>query len=490
MKFPAVLTIFLLRTTLCNQLASPCGIKKYAIIDFNYHSPDYFTSSTLDFILANMSKLRNYHLDNYFLSDDVPLFIPAALAQIVAANVNATLIAKAEISEKFSKQNQSCFPRVLPLVYTHTEHRNVSYIWKKYFPGPKKLDKIYQIPGELPRFSYQKDDYLNFYHCDISKKLHISPWKFKLFTDPFDAWIWVNLLVDFGFVTAILFRQMEYEKRGEILLSMVASSMSLGTQVHSARMPIFILWMVMSMITVVFYSGSITSTLISPPEDDIVKTWEDLHKRGYSMLAAGKFFLNTTNNAIAAKSNKVAAPIRALLQNAVTYTSENMFEKFMFGDHVFDINFWPAALNIAEYYQDYIRKHAKSPGDMERVCNVGQELLFSTRNYFGFLPPGNEELFWVFQNIQEAGIVDRFTGEYYGMLISNRVQDRVRLKSRTKRISKETTSVENLKLQGKIITIFLLWVLCICGSFVFYFVEVMWYRTKQKGTLTTRISLE
>lgn len=477
----------LIHAAFCNHTESNFNcLSKYVIVDYNYLSQDALSSNILSFVVTNMTKLRNYHQDNYFSGSYVPLFPAIALAHIITVKLNATLINKSQIIQNQTGQNEFCFPLVLPLVLTHRLEKNVSFIWQQYYSGSNKLNKFHQAPTNLPKFSYQKDNYLNFYYCGSPKKLQVSAWDFTLFTDPFDPWIWVNLLINFILVTSILLMETHYKNSGEILMRMISSSMWLGTKRSSKYSGIFNLWMLISIIVVVFYSGSITSTLISPQEDDLIKTWGDLQKKMFTLLVSGEYFLNATENAIAVKTRNFSAPIRSLLQNSKVHNSGSPYEKLMFSDRVFNINFWVGALNIAEALQGRIRKLAKTSHERKRVCHVGQELIFATRNYFAFLPPENEPLFLAFQSLQDAGIVDRFTKEFYGMLSSTRVQDRVRLISRNKRIPVHATLVEKLKLQEETINIFLLWILCMFGSFTFFLGEFIFFQLNLRNTITIR----
>lgn len=219
--------------------------------------------------------------------------------------------------------------------------------------------------------------------------------------------------------------------------------------------------------------------LIKPSEKDLIKTWGDLHERNYTLVRTNKDFVYVVGDAKAIKSRAFSAPYHAFLPSLIPNNSEDTDEIPLFADRVFNINFWACALNMPEASQIEIEQRAKTSYEKERVCNAGQELLFPTRNYFAFLPSGNKPLFQAFARIQAARIVDRYTKEFSGMLTSVRVQDRVRVFSKTKRISTKVTSVENLKMQGKIKTVFLLRILCFLGSFGFFLGELSWFHKKR-----------
>lgn len=459
--------------------------RKYVLFEILYTPPEFVVdSNTLEHIKTNMTKIRNFHsFGNKRVMIEL-LFVQLALTHIASTKINATLISMDEIYKLRSAENVSTFPTVIPILFSHSEVLNVSYYWNQYFPGRAASSKLHE-PGtftvQLPRFSYQKDELLNFYYCGIPKKLKISPWTFSLFTDPFDVIVWLSIGTAFTLVVIILISEAENGEAAIIVLSMLSSLLSFGCEPPRKRSKLFILWMVVSLILIFFYSGAITSTLISPPEDDVVTTWSELDKRDYT-LSTSVPLLEIMKSSVTGVKSKLTESIHKLLQNfTIVDLSEEAIKSFAFSEYIFDVNFWAAALKRADYCASLIKVHAQNQRKNETKCYVGQELVFSTQNYFAFLPPSNDELFQAFQSILEAGIVGRFTKEFYGMLISTRVQDRVRVISETKIMPREEAVVVVLKFEGKTVTVFLFWILCLFYTLLFFFSELIWFQIFQTG---------
>lgn len=72
--------------------------------------------------------------------------------------------------------------------------------------------------------------------------------------------------------------------------------------------------------------------------------------------------------------------------------------------------------------------------------------------------------------------MEPFNRERAGMLISRRVQDRFYALSKTMRQPKEEEAVEKLKLHGKVVTVFLLWILWIIACWTFFCGEHIFIR--------------
>lgn len=464
--------------------------KKYVIFDeLFYMHPDTLNSSTLEFIVTNMSKIRNYYfpIEGLGKPDNlIPVITSIVLTSIIASNINATLITNDFLKNNYLGRNESDMPRVLPVVFTHSQETgNLSEVWHQYFVNRKhkKLQKVEQSDQfvvKLPRFSFHKSSFMNFYYCDIPKKLKLSPWTFTLFTDPFGTFVWFNLIIIFSLVSLIIFVQVDRSEIGVSLMSMISSALSMGVVELPMRSKLFILWLFCSMLVVNFYSGSISSTLIRPLEDDSIKTWSDLQNRNFTFFTNDDYYVNLMRNELTAVKSKLSQTIRKLLQNVILDESssfKNVMQYLLFQDNVFNINYWVGAIKIVNIdFEAKIRKQAQSDKRKAKRCRVGQELIFSSHIFYGFLPPDNEELFTAFQHITEAGIVELFTNEYHGMLLSNRVQDRVLVKSKTMVKPKAEATVAKLNLQGKVVTVLLLWMLCLLASFLSFFGEIIRFR--------------
>lgn len=107
-----------------------------------------------------------------------------------------------------------------------------------------------------------------------------------------------------------------------------------------------------------------------------------------------------------------------------------------------------------------------------RNCHVGQELVKPTQDFI-FLPPRNPKLLNGLHRLLQSGIYQRWEYEANSLLHSKRVQDRVRVKSSTKMSNMHATSIPAQGLEGKVVTMFLLWCVCIAFSLTVLWCEVL-----------------
>lgn len=146
--------------------------------------------------------------------------------------------------------------------------------------------------------------------------LQISAWKFTLCTDPFQVRIWFNISIVFTLVTVTLLLQASDGERGSIIMSMVSSTLVMGPLGVPRRSKLFILWLGISTVIAQFYSGSISSALTKPPEEDVIKTWSELHNQNYTLhLFYSKYYLKAIVNAMPPGRNKFFETIGELLKN-------------------------------------------------------------------------------------------------------------------------------------------------------------------------------
>lgn len=205
------ISIFLLlATTACCQKAISAFCKKYVIVEFAHRTLGMSDPAAMEFIMRNTSKIRNYYFPMGTTSKGPrPLFAPTALTHLIASKTNATLILNDSVPESRGGNNGSEFPRVLPPAPSHGYgSANISSIWQNYYHPYRKLSNLDSTtdsnPTKLPYFSFHKASYETFYYYDLPRKMRISPWTFTLFTGPFDALIWLILIMTFVLLTAVV----------------------------------------------------------------------------------------------------------------------------------------------------------------------------------------------------------------------------------------------------------------------------------------------
>lgn len=196
---------------------------------------------------------------------------------------------------------------------------------------------------------------------------------------------------------------------------------------------------------------------------------EDLQLRNYSLIFDSPFLMDALNSTISSHflesskfHQKDISTLKGLLQNVKVLRDEQKFLKTLaFGSYkVATVVRWPFALYTAVKANDILYQNMPFK---RRQCFVGNELVHSGPYYYGFLPPGDHlRLRDIFMALLEAGIVDLWRKEFFGLAYSpGRVQDKLRVKSPINILTDDHEQLLALKVQGKIITVFLIWMLCL-----------------------------
>lgn len=128
------------------------------------------------------------------------------------------------------------------------------------------------------------------------------------------------------------------------------------------------------------------------------------------------------------------------------------------------LHVWPSALFVASKVQKIVRSN---PALNHLQCHVGKQLIPVDSFCNAFLPPGNSELFQMYNRFTEAGVMVRWYEEVKGWAHSRRVQDRSMVKNPTRTIIDQNTS-SNVRMDGRIQNLFLFCLLlCMLSSIVF-----------------------
>lgn len=116
-----------------------------------------------------------------------------------------------------------------------------------------------------------------------------------------------------------------------------------------------------------------------------------------------------------------------------------------------------------------------------KKCYVGQELVdVVAGKYLVFTPPNAVGMAKVFQRLLASGIIPRWEQEAIMLMYADRVQDRAKVKSGTM-LAKEHVTIQTLRMEGKIVTVFYLWALCIVISCLSMAGEVWWDSISKKS---------
>lgn len=415
---------------------------------------------------SNFARFRDYHREKtstnpwYFRS--YPRII---LINILAQASNATLTSGNQAAKSAKR---------------HPEVRVIStYAWSSFTDYRNQTyNLIDKIPKGVQLVPVEADGWL-FLYSDVPRTAKVSILEFSIFLDPFDRQTWILLL------TSLLLVALLSGKCAGVIMSIVSATFLIGTKEPSRRCKLFIAWMVTCMVLGNLYSGEITSKIMVPPKDDVMTEFEQLRERNYSALYPTNF-MSVVNNTLEYVQNlrsKQGMIIKWLVKHAVAIDMGKLVEALILDERKLVIpGPWSHIHMLAWYSKAFLKTLNGKSG--ERKCHVGQELAQMAELFFVFLPPKNSELVRAFQWLIQAGIYQRWDVEKNGIMHSNRVQDRVRVKSPTKVVEMEANVMKSQGLKGKMVTMFLLWGVCIFISLVGYSLELVFMKTSHMPLIT------
>lgn len=415
-------------------------------------------------IIANYSRIREYYRagKNSEKMWDIGNYPGIVVANIIAESANATLITKLEAKEKWGFES---YPEIR-VTYTAIwariqDHKNDSHHFIDKVPQGVRIAQILASGW-------------NFLYADLTKQEKISVWDFRLFTDPLDVWTWLLLQTAYLFVVPLS------GHFSGVIMPALAATLSFGTTGPPTKSKIFLLWMLTCMLFGNLYSGELTSKIMIPPKDEVMTEFRQLVERNYTMAMLFSGAINSSD----ALNVKIAQEFLAKRRSRTGKILKRLFDKAIYLD-IRDIpktlafregNFavmgsWPSVHMILWRYNYLIQSHGK----VKRKCHIGRELLKASEKFFIFLPPQSHILAEKFMKIQEAGIYKRWSVEENGLMHSMRVQDRLRVKSPTTILEIRNTQedCQAQALEGKMITLFLLWGVCIVISWFGFITELI-----------------
>lgn len=441
---------------------------------------DIFNPTVFEFAVANYSRFRDYS-NTGILSAFIGIFPRLIILHTVAEFSNVSFILTTNINATIVDK-EFCYSKLKS--YSPTTGVATAGFWKvpctptnlaSAFSGT--LSKAYLIQITSDEWAFAT--------CDTLKKENYSIWQFSLFTDPFDKISWTMLVISFVFVAIM-------SPKGAFM-STLSSMLLLGAHALSKRSCLFVVWMVACTVIGTFYTGTIQSTLIKPLNDDVAKTFGDLKERNYTLAIPEsaktiktqfKLLSNFTNSSI----SKTRENLNWLLERAQVVADADVYQRMATKKGKWaSVGPWYLSHLYAWLHPLLLDINSTlNPVEVNsRRCYVGQEFINSDVEFYVFNPPGTEIVAAVFQRLIYAGIVQRWEEEGHALIHSGRVQDRVRVKSPRIIRNLEMRVIESLRMEGKTLTIFLFYGMCILmclvglglEMFVFYYdviVDFLW----------------
>lgn len=422
----------------------------------------------LDDTLKYHGRLRDQYCCYQSKIPDNP--IDYIIGNIIATYFNATLItfehAEVKNSSKFS------FPSMYPTIYPFQVTFKAERIWKRY----SSLNNSPELPAIFKR--HQDDN--NFAYCSIQRSKFGSTWDFTIFTDPFDIWTWLILLFLLVVVSKLVSISSHYDFFTTFMSALAALLDNEMTRVVNSKL--YVLWLFTTFLIFDFYSGAITSQVIAPPENVWMTKISQLEQHNYTIIFPNQLYANSFRESVKIlnRNKHVNENLKVVTRLAeklkiVNFRGGFFFRALVEQDQVAALQWWPYAMFAATQSNDILQKR----NERHKKCIVGKEMFNTGEKFYVVTPPGSARVASMFQILQASGIFHRWNDEYHKMLQSTRVQDRARIKSRTELVKDETT-IDILKVEGKVVTIFLLWAFCLGICLLSFVREIIFVRSNCK----------
>ncbi|CAL8087596.1 unnamed protein product [Orchesella dallaii] len=341
-------------------------------------------------------------------------------AKTIADKVNVTLLAKSSAPKRSTNE----FPLINPGIQAfETASTSLAKFWKKYRYSSDGTESVQLSRLLSPGF--------NFGYCDNYNLKFRDSWNFLILLKAYDIYVWIT-------VTTTL--------------------ISNGTS----------------------FWGTVTSLLIRPPEDDVMKDISETVSRNYSLIFNSFIIQGIVSATAKSYSRKEKGHgtwedmknIRILLQRMRKGSTQKSFEEmFIYAGKTVSLYLWPFVLAYVNRANLIIAKKQPIPSKRRR-CYVGKRLIPSGEIHYGFSPPGSERLRQVFQSMYETHLYSYWMSEGWKMTFAERVQDRAKVRSPTHIEQNLGSAVRPLQLEGTILSVFFLWGICLVASGLSYGSEI------------------
>lgn len=435
-------------------------------METNYALLDLHGSSQvgLEDALTQFTQLRNYYRSSTTIGIMWPYVVIYTITNTVARATNRTLIAPGhpEYAENINSVADRTLPRIFPILSLFdNQNRTLIGIWETY-------RKPSIIPNETPNLIRTDGLPWNFVYCSVPKRQMESIFNFSLFTDSYDSWTWLCLILSFIFVSNLSFSVSSYFYHLSALLSPAPSTLLKKW----GKSKLFVVWMLVCQILCTTYTGFMPGRVISPSPEHTLSDLTDLDRNNYTIIGEGSLgWIAILNSAPYRLKGKVSIlesiyrkfPLRHLNSSEVVLelTGEN---------NVALMRTWKHALGTANALNDLIAAGNISTS-LTKKCYVGEELIPTEEIHFTFTPPGSHALGQILQRFVSTGIYLRWIKEMNWLITSPRVQDRVRVLRPTKVLIDKVGQMEPLKMKGRVLTIFALWGTCLIVCLFGFFLE-------------------
>lgn len=438
----------------------------------------------LEYIQKYQSRLRDY--SNVNLKYAVGFWsLEHFQMDMVAQGVNATLISAGHPcfqsgGVEGSNWLSGTIPRIFPHIRAFEGKEGTPYfVWKKYFNEHRNDKYTNWSMSEMPGFGLRESLPYSFSYCTVAKMKWDSIWNFSFITNPFDHLTWFGVLMSLILISLLAHSSLHWRRFSFPLLSScsVLTGGGVFNNVVKYRSKLFALWMLAAFVLTNCYTGDMTSSVIKPPGKEILETYQDLSRKNFSLVCNQRHVFNTYPNIVKMLSKRISQrsilAIKTFLESAILVEDRATFIRTKVEqDRIATTEGWPYAIWNTVQSNLWIEQNYSGKKN-RKTCFIGKELLETGERYFMFLPPGSSQLSRVFQKLLSAGIIQRLEQESVGIAVARRVQDRFKMKDKTTIIDDTDKSLAALTMEGKVVTIFFVWTICILISMNGFFLEMI-----------------
>lgn len=430
---------------------------------------DFFgeTENQVDLVKHNLTQLRNY---NSAIFNKEPNAISINIGNILAEALNSTLIGKGH-PHYFPQRYPTYVPLVTLLSPTGQTVENYWNLYWKEWKGKQGLPLFYLAPTL----------HLNFAYCAETSVEQKSSWDFSIFTTAFDSYTWLCISLSVLLI-GLLTRSKSFIST---LIYTVSALLSVGGTIRS---PLFVLWMLVTLVMITMYTGDMTSHITCPSKEQTISNISELEKQNYTLFFGDPmtpFVVNAVIQALAKKEFVSAdtKTLHRLLSSAEQLDLVKDGDTRLYGKTIVakssltklaTVSPWPFAISAANSGNNYIMENSKNSGKiLRKKCYIGSKLIPVPFSYTGLLPPDNGPFKMIFEIFRASGIHDRWINEFLSMGIASRVQDRAKFRSPINIVDIRNPGVTALHMkQGQMGAIFLLWTISLVVSSACYICEI------------------
>lgn len=395
--------------------------------------------------LKNYSRLRDFH-------KNPPLRGPLIHhAYFIASAMNATLIATRTLNGSRCPNEHSNMPTFYYQIYgveLEDAYRRIRKI-----EGTRSFETLrFPVPWNFVICHHPRQEQQN-----------LSP--MEIFKTRMDASTWSCLGISLLLISVLI--SLKTGSTGSpVIMTLLASLLNPGISAVSRilqRSWLFNLWLYSSLVFITYFSGSLTSTVISPSKEVRITNLVQLADNNYSAIfKTTKDRLRCIKVAKIISNSRESKIVERLAGSAFVAPENTDFSNSLVAaeGHAY-LSIWILSMHTVTRANEYLEKMKIS----HKHCYVGEELYFQEKGFFVVtFNREHEKVAKLLEVLMESGIYNIWYKEYVGIAISHRVQDRSKMISRTKLIE-ERKQLKALQMaDGKLQNVFLLWItsLSIC----------------------------